>query len=50
MLHWCMYPAGFRLLLQDMRETRRIQMKILSKDTPLRQLPYREMETFIMVS
>ncbi|XP_046882108.1 LETM1 domain-containing protein 1-like isoform X1 [Hypomesus transpacificus] len=42
------FVKGFRLLLRDMRETRRIQMKMLSKDIPLRQLPYREMETFIM--
>ncbi|KAM6980776.1 LETM1 domain-containing protein 1 [Aplochiton taeniatus] len=42
------FMKGFKLLLEEIREIRRIRMKMLSKDIALRNLPYREMKTLMM--
>ncbi|XP_045068647.1 LETM1 domain-containing protein 1-like [Coregonus clupeaformis] len=42
------FVKGFRLMVHDVRETRRIRMKMLTQDVSLKELPYREMETIIL--
>lgn len=37
-------------MVHDVRETKRIRMKMLTQDVSLKELPYREMETIILVS
>nr|XP_046197978.1 LETM1 domain-containing protein 1-like [Oncorhynchus gorbuscha] len=42
------FVKGFRLMVHDVRETKRIRMKMLTQDVSLKELPYREMETIIL--
>ncbi|XP_010879720.2 LETM1 domain-containing protein 1-like [Esox lucius] len=42
------FVKGFRLMVHDVKETRRIRMKMLTQNVPLRELPYHEMKTIIL--
>ncbi|KAL0978224.1 hypothetical protein UPYG_G00167680 [Umbra pygmaea] len=42
------FVKGFRLMIHDVKETRRIRMKMLTQNVPLRELPYHEMKTIIL--
>ncbi|KAK6319380.1 hypothetical protein J4Q44_G00105910 [Coregonus suidteri] len=42
------FVKGFWLMVHDVRETRKIRMKMLTQDVSLKDLPYREMETIIL--
>ncbi|KAJ7999534.1 hypothetical protein DPEC_G00195420 [Dallia pectoralis] len=42
------FVKGFRLMVHDVKETKRIRMKMLTESVPLRELPYHEMKTIIL--
>lgn len=43
------YSIGFKLLIEDMVEARKIKVKMNTNGIPFKELPYREMERLRLV-